>query len=125
MLFLFRIDASNKGTKKMFPFIINHFSIERGIERSVLEVIEQSFETADHIVASLREVLTMNDIDIRALTSIGADNTNANFGRHHSVFSLLRSDIPNLMKGELSSAHTRELPAQMTVFFQEIVSHMY
>ncbi|CAF3300814.1 unnamed protein product [Rotaria sp. Silwood2] len=90
-------DASNKGHKKMFPFVVNYFTV-RGIERSVIEVIELVNETADHIVASLREVLQMNNIDIQNMTSIGADNTNVNYGRIHSVFSLLKSDIPHLKK---------------------------
>lgn len=96
-------DASNKGHKKIFPFIINYFTIEQGIVRSVMEVIEQPHETANHVVASLREVLQMNNIDIENLTSIGADNTNVNYGQYHSVFSLLKSDFPNLIKG--SSFH--------------------
>ena len=92
-------DGSNKGHKKMFPFVINYFTVERGVERSVIEVIELANETANHIAASLREVLQMNDINIQNMTSIGADNTNVNYGRIHSVFSLLKSDVPNLMKG--------------------------
>ncbi|CAF2809385.1 unnamed protein product [Rotaria sp. Silwood2] len=68
-------DASNKGHKKMFPFVVNYFTV-RGIERSMIEVIELVNETADHIVASRREVLQMNNIDIQNMTSIGADNTN-------------------------------------------------
>ncbi|CAF4737511.1 unnamed protein product [Rotaria sp. Silwood2] len=84
----------------MFPFVVNYFTV-RGIERSVIEVIELVNETADHIVASLREVLQMNNIDIQNMTSIGADNTNVNYGRIHSVFSLLKSDIPHLKKGVL------------------------
>ncbi|CAF1427499.1 unnamed protein product [Rotaria magnacalcarata] len=96
-------DASNKGHKKMFPFVINYFTVEGGIERSVIEVIELVNETADYIVASLREVLQMNNINIQNMTSIGADNTNVNYGRNHSVFSLLKSDVPNLMKGNCFS----------------------
>jgi hypothetical protein len=78
-------DGSSKRNIKMFPFIINHFTLQSGLVRSVLEVVEQSHETADDIVAVLRDVLKMNNIDIQQMTSIGADNTNTNFGRHHSV----------------------------------------
>ena len=95
--------ATNKGHKKMFPFVINYFTVEGGIEQSVIEVIELVNETADYIVASLREVLQMNNINIQNMRSIGADNTNVNYGRNHSVFSLLKSDVPNLMKGLLLS----------------------
>ncbi|CAF5193030.1 unnamed protein product, partial [Rotaria magnacalcarata] len=34
-------DGSNKGTIKMFPFIINYFTIQCGIVRSALEIVEQ------------------------------------------------------------------------------------
>ena len=68
-------------------------------KRTVIEVIELVNEPADHITVSLREVLQMNDINIRNMTSIVADNTNINYERIHSVFSLLKSDVPNLMKG--------------------------
>ncbi|CAF1685428.1 unnamed protein product, partial [Rotaria sp. Silwood1] len=70
-----------------------------GLVKSVLEVVNQPRETADDIVASLRDVLKMNDIDIQYMTSIGADNTNTNFGCNHSVFSLIKSEVSNLLKG--------------------------
>ena len=94
-------DASNKGHKKMFPVLANYFTIERGIERSVIEVIELINETADHVTASLREILQMNNLEIQNMTSIGADNTNVNYGRNHSVFTLLKCDISHLKKGVL------------------------
>jgi hypothetical protein len=109
-------DASNKGHKKMFPFVVNCFTIERGIERGVIEVVELVNETADYIVDSLREVLQMNDINIQNMTSIGADNTNVNYGRIHSVFSLLKSDVPNLRKGVLLSKKKKHV-ADNNAFF--------
>ena len=83
----------------MFLFVINYFTMERGLVRSVTEVIEQPHETADHVVAALRETLKMSNIDIKKMTSIGADNTNVNYRQYHSVFSLLKSDFPHLIKG--------------------------
>ena len=83
----------------MFPFVINYFTMERGIVRSAIEVIEQPHETANHVVAAVREILKMNNIDIKKMTSIGADNTNVNYGQYHSAFSLLKSDFPHLIKG--------------------------
>ncbi|CAF2075861.1 unnamed protein product [Rotaria magnacalcarata] len=49
-----------------------------GLVKSILEVTNQPCETAYDIVASLRDVLKMNGIDIQYITSIGADNTNTN-----------------------------------------------
>jgi hypothetical protein len=92
-------DGSTKTNVKMFPFIINYFTVESGITRSVLEVLEQPRESAEHIVAALHDVLTKNNIDIQQMTSIGADNTNTNYGRHHSVFSIIKLEVLNLLKG--------------------------
>ena len=83
----------------MFPFAINYFTMERRIVRSVIEVIEQPHETANHVVAALRGILKMNNTDIKKMTSIGADNTNVNYGQYHSVFSVLESDFPHLIRG--------------------------
>lgn len=94
-------DGSNKGNIKIFPFIINNFTIECGIKRSVLEVVEQPRETADNIVDTLRTVLKKHNLDPVHLTSLGADNTNANFGRHHSVFSIMQLQVSNLFKGAI------------------------
>lgn len=95
-------DGSNKGNIKMFPFIINYFTIQCGINRSVLEVVEQPREAAVNIVDTLRTVLRKHNLDLAHLTSIGADNTNANFGRHHSVFTIMKSEVSNLLKGAIS-----------------------
>ncbi|CAF1534656.1 unnamed protein product, partial [Adineta steineri] len=83
----------------MFPFVINHFTLEAGLVNSVLEVLNQPREAAVDIVVSLREVLKNHDIDIQQMTSIGADNTNTNFGCNHSVFSILNSEVSHLLKG--------------------------
>jgi hypothetical protein len=40
-----------------------------------------------------------HQLDIRNLTSIGADNANVNFGEHHSVFKLFKDRCPRLVKG--------------------------
>ncbi len=84
----------------MFPFVINYFTVESGIVRSILEVVEQPREAAEDIVDTLRDVLKKNNLDIQKLTSIGADNTNINYGRHHSVFSIIQLEVLNLFKGK-------------------------
>ena len=85
----------------MFPFIFNYFTVQCGIMRSVLEVVEQPRESADNIVETLRGVLKKHNLDIQHLTSLGADNTNGNYGRHHSVFSIMQTEVPDLLKGSI------------------------
>ncbi len=93
----------------MFPFIINYFTLESGITRSVLEVVEQPRETAEHIVATLRDILKKHNFDIQQMTSIGADNTNTNYGRNHSVFSIIKSEVLNLLKGNIILSRNKQL----------------
>lgn len=83
----------------MFPFVISYFTIQTGFVRSVLEVVEQPREAAENIVERLRGVLQKHNLDIQKLTSIGADNTNVNFGKNHSVFSIVKLEVLNLFKG--------------------------
>jgi hypothetical protein len=98
--FSLSFDGSNKGNIKMFPFVVNYFTIQAGIQRSVLDILEQPYESAQDIADVLHGMLKKYEIDIEKLTSIGADNTNVNFGRHHSVYSLIKLDVLNLFKGK-------------------------
>jgi hypothetical protein len=103
------LDGSTKTNIKMFPFIINYVTLESGIIRSVFEVVEQSRETAEHIVAALRDVLTKNNTNIQQMTSIGADNTNTNYGRNHLVFSIIKLEVLYLLKGNNMLLRNKQL----------------
>ena len=96
-------DGSSKGNIKMFSFTINYFTLQSDLVKSALEVTNQPRETADNIIAAVHVVRKMNDIDIKYITSIGADNINTNFGRNHSVFSLLKSEVSNLLKSDITT----------------------
>ncbi|CAM4758191.1 unnamed protein product [Rotaria magnacalcarata] len=124
-------DGSNKGTIKMFPFIINYFTIQCGIVRSALEIVEQPRETAQNIVDTLRDLLKKHNLDIQKLTSIGADNTNTNYGRNHSVFTILQLEVVNLLKGNcfchvLSNSvkvSHQHLPVDVETYLSQLYSH--
>ncbi|CAF5189187.1 unnamed protein product, partial [Rotaria magnacalcarata] len=124
-------DGSNKGTIKMFPFIINYFTIQCGIVRSALEIVEQLRETAQNIVDTLRDLLKKHNLDIQKLTSIGADNTNTNYGRNNSVFTILQLEVVNLLKGNcfchvLSNSvkvSHQHLPVDVETYLSQLYSH--
>jgi len=40
-----------------------------------------------------------NNLDFNGLTAIGVDNTNVNVGENHSVYSLFRDDLSDILKG--------------------------
>ncbi|CAF1002332.1 unnamed protein product [Rotaria sordida] len=48
--------AKGEGNIKMFPVIINYFTIESGIARSVLEVVEQPRESAENIADTIQYI---------------------------------------------------------------------
>ncbi|CAF1565569.1 unnamed protein product [Adineta steineri] len=91
-------DASNKGTVKMLPIVVQFFS-KTGVKHGVLDFIEQQHESADALFANIKYVLEANELKLNQLVSIGSDNTNVNVGNHHSVFALFEKLSPGLIKG--------------------------
>ncbi|CAF0997549.1 unnamed protein product [Rotaria sordida] len=69
-----------KAKGEMFPVIINYFTIESGIVRSVLEVVEQPLESAENITNTIHDILKKHNLDIQKLTSVGTNNANTNYG---------------------------------------------
>ncbi|CAF1505758.1 unnamed protein product [Rotaria sordida] len=92
-------DASNKGNVKTYPFVVQYFS-DIGVKRGLLDFIEDSRETALDIFNNTIKAIENHQLQIQNLTSIGADNTNVNFGKYHSVFKLFKDCLPNIFKGK-------------------------
>lgn len=40
-----------------------------------------------------------NNLDLNGLTALGFDNTNVNVGENHSVYSLFKEELPDILKG--------------------------
>ncbi|CAF1285831.1 unnamed protein product [Didymodactylos carnosus] len=57
-----------------------------GVKRGLIGFIEQATETAIGIKNMLKGVLTENDVDLKKIVSLGANNTNMNYGCNHSVY---------------------------------------
>ncbi|CAF5159451.1 unnamed protein product, partial [Rotaria magnacalcarata] len=91
-------DASNKGSCKTFPLAVQYFS-EIGVSRGLIEFINDSNETAVNIFNNICKVIDKYKFKLENLTSFGADNTNVNFGKNHSVFQLLKEKVSHLLKG--------------------------
>ncbi|CAF3251972.1 unnamed protein product [Rotaria sp. Silwood2] len=98
-------DSSNKGNCKTYPFAVQFFS-NVGVKRAcfcfhlgLIEFIEDPYETATDIFKNVRKVINDYQLKLENLTSIGADNTNVNFGEHHSVFKIFKDELPHLIKG--------------------------
>ncbi|CAF1559557.1 unnamed protein product, partial [Adineta ricciae] len=87
-------DASNKGTRKFFPVCVQYFS-NLGVQRGIVGLIDDADESAVNVSENRKAVIQKVGLNPNGLTSIGADNTNVNMGNHHSVFSLLATEICN------------------------------
>ena len=114
-------DASNKGACKTYPFTVQLFSIvgvkrgkmRRNVDQTffqeklvlcfylgLISFLEDSYESADAIFKNAIAIIEENGSKMENLTGIGADNTNVNFGSHHSVYSLFKEHLSHLKKGQ-------------------------
>jgi hypothetical protein len=66
----------------------------------IIDLIEDADESAINVFENLKSVIETSGLQLEGLTSIGADNTNVNMGNNHSVYSLSRDLIENLIKGK-------------------------
>ncbi|CAF0928412.1 unnamed protein product [Didymodactylos carnosus] len=76
------------------------FGTGNGVKRDLIGIVEQATETAIGIKNTLKDVLTKNDVDLKKIVSLGADNISVNYGCNHSVYVLLKEEIPNLRKAK-------------------------
>ena len=118
-------DASNKGTCKTYPFAVQYFSdigVKRGrlfvcsqlsvhkyflsfivIYLGLVSFLEDPHETAIDIFNNAIDIIERTGLKDVVLTSLGADNTNVNYGAHHSVFKLFQDRLKLLKKGKFIS----------------------
>lgn len=91
-------DASNKGNQKCFPIAVRYFDESVGICCKVLDFYEDSDETAVSMAQQVVSRISSHDIKLSQISSLAADNTNANFGKNNSLYVHLKQKTPNLLK---------------------------
>lgn len=91
-------DASNMKNRKMFPLLIQYFSVKEGVQSRLLDFYEDAKEDASAITTALRNRLDKLGLPLSSVSSYSADNANVNYGRHHSVYQLLKDHAPNIVK---------------------------
>lgn len=72
-------DASNHGSTKIFPIMIQFFDSQGGIQSKLLDVINTPNETAETISDIIMKTLQKYDLTKKCV-SLTADNANVNFG---------------------------------------------
>lgn len=91
-------DASNHGYKKMFPLVVQYFSVkDGGYQFKLIELQSLSNETSKSIKDYI--ITTLNNKGIAAKSiAFGGDNTNTNFGGvarnpGNNIFTKLKTEL--------------------------------
>ncbi|KAG6438962.1 hypothetical protein O3G_MSEX000365 [Manduca sexta] len=99
VFFCLQTDASNKKNIKLFPLVVQYFSINEGIQNKLLDFYENSNESADGMLEAIKKSMDSYNLSFNQVSGLSADNCNANFGIHHSLFTNIKKEVPHLIKG--------------------------
>ncbi|RVE40922.1 hypothetical protein evm_014426 [Chilo suppressalis] len=99
LFYCLQTDASNKKNIKLFPLVIQYFTAKNGIEQKLLDFYENSNESADGMFEAIQNSLEKYKLSFHNVSGLSADNTNANFGVNHSLFTNMQNVVPHLIKG--------------------------
>lgn len=99
LFYCLQTDASNKKNIKLFPLVIQYFTAKNGIQNKLLDFYENSNESADDMFEAIQKSMEQYKLSFHNVSGLSADNTNANFGVNHSLFTNMRDLVPDLIKG--------------------------
>lgn len=103
-------DASNHGSTKMFPILIQYYDyLEGGINVKLIDLKNTKNETSDTISELLLESLNKHELKNKCVAFVG-DNTNTNFGGINrkpgqNIYSKLKSTVNINLLGIGCPAH--------------------
>lgn len=97
--FCLQTDASNKKNIKLFPLVVQYFDAENGIQNKLLDFYENPDESADGMFQAINQSLADHNLSFDRVSGLSADNTNANYGIHHSLYKNIEKVAPHLVKG--------------------------
>lgn len=99
LYFCLQTDASNKKNIKLFPLVVQYFTAKNGIQSKLIDFYENSNESADGMLHAIEKSIEQCKLSFSNISGLSADNTNANFGINHSLFTNIRDLVPDLIKG--------------------------
>ncbi|XP_063384718.1 uncharacterized protein LOC134670827 [Cydia fagiglandana] len=88
-----------KKILSFFHLLCNIFLQRMVFKLSCWISYENSNESADGMFSSIKESLENLDLTFENVSGFSADNTNANFGARHSLFTNIREEVPDVLKG--------------------------
>lgn len=94
-------DASNHGNIKLFPIVLQYFSIKSGLQIKLLDLSTLPNETSESISLMLSSALNEHHI-LHKLIAFSGDNCNTNFGGknrsgNNNVYCKLKTTNENLI----------------------------
>lgn len=99
LFYCLQTDASNKKNIKLFPLVVQYFTAKNGIQNKLIDFYENSNESADGMFQAIQKSMEKYKLSFHNVSGLSADNTNANFGVNHSLFTNMRDLVPDLIKG--------------------------
>lgn len=92
--FSIAIDASNKGSQKMYPIVVQYFHIQKGIQNKLMDFYEDPDETSLKIFENIENFIQQSNLDVKLLSGFSADNASVNYGIRNSVYQKLLEKHP-------------------------------
>jgi len=102
-IFSISTDASNKVNLKMFPIVIQYYTVDEELVDFVLDLFKDPKETSKTTYNNLNESLKSNNLKVENVLSYGADNASVNYRKHKSVFINLQKQNSYLIKGNCNA----------------------
>lgn len=96
-------DASNLKNRKMFPICVQYFTIESGVNKKLLDFIEQNDEHSVVLAEMIVSSLSAHRLDIKNVSAYSADNASVNFGCKQSVFTKLKTLNSKIVKANCNA----------------------
>ncbi|XP_026744936.1 uncharacterized protein LOC113506291, partial [Trichoplusia ni] len=99
VFYCLQTDASNKKNIKLFPLVVQYFTPKSGIQQKLIDFYENPDESANGMFSAIKNSLESLELPFSQISGFSADNTNANFGHNHSLYTNILEVIPDLIKG--------------------------
>lgn len=117
LFFCLQTDASNKKNIKLFPLVVQYFTVKNGVENKLLDFYENSNESADGMFQAIQKSMEQCNLPFNKVSGLSADNTNANFGVRHSLYTNMQEIVPDLIKGNCHAHIVHETCRFLYQFF--------
>lgn len=125
-------ETTDVATQKQLAIVVRFFCEEQNTVKSqFFKVIEVAAADATTIVTTINSLFQKEGIPIDNIVGYASDTTNVMFGQNHSVVTLLKQRLPNLVvikclchTAHLCASHACEkLPRSIESFIRDVYSH--